>query len=52
MNFFIQTSLKFVPRDPIDSEPVLVQEMFRQGTDDKTLSEAMLTQIADAYMWH
>ena len=33
MIFFVEISLKFDPRDPIDSKPVLAQEMFRQGTD-------------------
>ena len=46
----IQISLKFVPRRPIDNEPVLVQVISWRRTGDKLLSEPMMTQFADAYM--
>ena len=47
-----QFSLKFVPRSPIDNKPVLVQVMAWRRTGDKPLSEPMLIQFTDAYMWH
>ena len=48
----IRISLKFVPRNPIDNKPALVQVMAWRPTDDKPLSEPMLTQFTDAYMRH
>ena len=38
----IQISLKFVPRDPIDNKPALVQVMAWRRTGDKPLSEPMM----------
>ena len=35
----LQISLKFVPKGPVDSKPVLVQEMARHWTGKKPLSE-------------
>ena len=49
---FIQFSLKVVPKDPIDNESALVQVMAWCRTGDKPLTELMLTQSNDAYMWH
>ena len=48
----IWISLKFVPRDPINNRPALVQVMAWCRTDDKPLPEPMLTQFTDAYMQH
>ena len=39
----IRISLKFVPRSPIDNEPILVQVMAWRRTGDKSLPELMLT---------
>ena len=47
-----QMLLKLVPRSPIDNKPVLVQVMAWRRTDDKPLTELMLTQFTDAYMRH
>ena len=38
----IQISLKFVPRDPIDNKPALVQVMAWRRTGDKPLTEPMM----------
>ena len=46
----IQTSLKFIPRSPIDNNPALVQVMAWRRIGDKPLPELMLTQFTDAYM--
>ena len=48
----IQSSIKFVPKGPIDDKWVLVQVMAWHHTDSKLLSEPMLTQFTDAYMPH
>ena len=48
----IQISLKFIPKSPIDNKPTLVQIMAWLRTGDKQLSEPMLTQFTNAYMWH
>ena len=40
--FFIKISLKFVPKDPIDSIPALVQIMAWRWTGAKPLSESMM----------
>ena len=48
----IRISLKFIPRDPIDNRPALVQVMAWRRTGDKPLPEPMLTQFIDAYMRH
>ena len=47
---FIQISLKFVPKGPIDNISVLVQEMAWHWKGNKSLSEPMLTQFTDVYM--
>ena len=44
-------SLKFVPRSPVDNKPSLFQVMTWQQTGDKPLSEPILTQFTDAYIW-
>ena len=38
----IKISLNFVPRDPIDYKPALVQIMAKRQTGDKPLSELMM----------
>ena len=48
----IQVSLKLVPRSPTDNKPALVQVMDWRRTGDKSLSEPMMTQLADTYMLH
>ena len=48
----IQISLKLVPRSPIDNKLALVQVMAWCQTDDKPLTEAMLTWFTDTYMRH
>ena len=45
----IPTSLKFVPKGPIDNKSVLVQVMAWRRTGDKPVSEPMLTQFTNAY---
>ena len=50
MNFEI--SLRFVPNGSIDNIPALLQIMAWCRTDDKPLSESMLTLFTDAYMRH
>ena len=48
----IQTSLKLVPRSPIDNKPALVQVMAWRQTGAKPLPEPMMIQFTDAYMQH
>ena len=48
----IQIPLKFVNKGPVNSKSVLGQVMAQCQTGDKPLSELMLTQFTDAYMWH
>ena len=48
----IQISLKSVSKGSIDNKPALVQVMAWRRTGDKPLTEAMLTQFANAYMRH
>ena len=48
----IRTLLKFIPNGPINNIPELVQIMARRRSGDKPLSEPMLTQFTDDYMWH
>ena len=48
----IPTSLKFIPRGPIDNKPVLFQVMAWRRLGDKPLSEPMLTLFTGAYMRH
>ena len=53
-NFFIliRISLEVVPRGLTDDNLTLVQIMAWHHTGDKPLSEPMLTQFTDTYMWH
>ena len=44
--------MKFGPKGPIDSKSALVQVMAWWRTDDKLLSEQLLTQFNDTYMRH
>ena len=48
----IQISLKLIPRSPIDNKPALVRVMAWHWIGDKPLSEPMLTQFTNVYMWH
>ena len=48
----IRISLKFVPRSSIDNKPAFVQVMAWHRRGDKPLTELVLTQFIDAYMWH
>ena len=50
--FWFRISLKFVYKGLIDDKWVLVQVMAWRRTGAKPLSEPMLTQFTDAYMWH
>ena len=47
----IKTSMKFVPKGPINNIPALVQIMAWRRPGDKPLSETMLTKFTDASMW-
>ena len=38
VKFFIQISLKFVPQDPIDNKPALVQVMAWRRTGDTPIT--------------
>ena len=44
------TEVCFVPKDPIDNEPSLVQIMAWRRTGDKPLSEPMMALFTDAYV--
>ena len=46
----IQISLEFVPRNPIDNKPSLLQVMAWRRTGDKPLPEPMLNHFTDAYI--
>ena len=48
IRIMIKISLKFIPKGPIDNMPALVQIMAWRRTGDKSLSEPMMTLIADA----
>ena len=48
----IHISLNLVPRSQIDSKPSLVLVMAWRRTGDKPLSEPMMAQFTDAYIWH
>ena len=48
----IQTSLKWVPRSPIDNKTVVVQVMAWHRTCDKPLPVSMMTQFIDACIRH
>ena len=47
----IQISLKFVPKSPFDNKAALVQVMAWRQTGNTPLSELMLTQFIDAYVY-
>ena len=50
---FLQVSLKFVPMDPINNMPGLVQIMVgrQTGDRDKPSSEPMITYFPGAYVY-
>ena len=50
--FLIKSSIKFVPKGPIDNNPTLVLRMAWRQTGNKPLSQPMLTRFTDAYMRH
>ena len=52
LSYFIQISLKFIPKGLIDSKAALVQVMAECQTGDRPLAEPMLTQFTNAYMRH
>ena len=47
----IHISLNLVPRSQIDNKPSLVLVMAWRRTGDKPLSEPMMAQFTDAYIW-
>ena len=49
--YFVKISLKFVPKGPIDNNPILVYIIAWRRIGDKPLSEPKLTEFTDAYMW-
>ena len=48
----IENSLKFIPRNPNDNKPTLIQVMAWCRTGDNPLPEPLLTQLTDAYVPH
>ena len=52
VEFSIKISLKFVPKDPINNIPALVQIMAWGRSGNKPLSEPMMAQFNYAYMCH
>ena len=50
VGIFIQMSLKFVPKVPINHQSALVQKMAWHWSGDKPLSEPMMIYLTDAYM--
>ena len=46
----IKTSMKFVPKGPIDKDLALDQIIGRAG--DKPSSELILGRFTDTYMWY
>ena len=48
----IKISLRFVPKDPINNIPALVQIMAWRRSGDKPLTESVMTYFTDAYMGH
>ena len=51
-NILIRTSLKFVPKGPIDTKWAFLQVMVWRWMGNKPLPEPMLIQFTDAYMQH
>ena len=47
---FFNISLKFIPKDPTDNIPALVQIMAWHWPGDMPLSEPMMVWFTDAYM--
>ena len=43
---------QFLPKFPVDNNPVLVKIMVWRRIDDKPLSEPILIRFTDAYMRH
>ena len=51
-SILIWTSLKFVPKGPIDNKSAMVQVMAWCHTGSKPLPKPMVTLFTDAYMQH
>ena len=52
VRIFIQFSLKFVPKHPIDNKSALVRVMACHPIGSKSLPEPILTEFIDIYMRH
>ena len=52
LHFFIQISMKFVPKGPFDNKLALVQVMAWRQTGNRPLPEPMLDELTDTYMQH
>ena len=52
VRILIKISVKFVPKDSIDSKSALVQVMAWRWTGDKPLPGPMPIQFTNAYMRH
>ena len=50
--FFIEISLKFVPKGPINNIPALVQIIAWCSSGNKPLSEPMMAKFTNTYMRH
>ena len=50
--YFDQNFTEVVPKGPIDNNLALVQIMAWRCIANKPLSELMLAQFTDAYIWH
>ena len=48
----IKISMQFVPEDPVNNIPALVQIMAWRRPGDKPLSEPMMAPFTDAHMRH
>ena len=51
-SFVFWFEFKFVPKGSINNIPALIQIMAWRQSDNKPLSEPMLTQFTDAFMRH
>ena len=47
----IKISMQFVPKDPINNIPAMVQIMVWHGSGDKPLSEPMMTLFTDSFFF-
>ena len=51
-HIFIQISLRFVPKDPVDNIPGSFLRMASNWTGDKPLYWPMMAYLVDEYMYH